>query len=169
MDILIAVASKHGSTMQIAQTIADELDSLGMNAQVREVEETEDISEFDAVLLGSAVYYGKWMKEARQFAQDHKAALTAKPVWLFSSGPLGDRPPEPKDAPRDIAGIAGMTGARGHTIFVGSLDKEKLGFAEKLVVKGVKAPYGDFRDWRAVREWAGEVAQALQAAPAAAG
>ena len=168
MNILIAAASKHGSTDEIAQVIADELDTLGMNAQLRDFDDIGDIAEFDAVLLGSAVYYGNWMKEAKKFAERNSEELKKKAVWLFSSGPVSDKEPQEKDQPRHIEEIVEMTGARGHTIFVGKLDLDDINFLEKMIIKGVKAPYGDFRNWHAIREWADEIAKALQptAAPA---
>lgn len=164
MNILIAAASKHGSTNQIAQVIADELKSSGANAQLLPLKQIEDIDEFDAVLLGSAVYYGKWRKEAKKFAEQNSETLKRKAVWLFSSGPLGENDPHAEDLPLKIDELIEMTGARGHTVFIGSLDKDKLGFAEKLIIKGVKAPYGDFRDWNAIRGWAAEIAESLGAA-----
>ena len=67
---------------------------------------------------------------------------------------------------REIASLLQLIGARGHRTFVGKLDKSRLGLGARLVVGIVRAPQGDFRDWNAVRDRAGEIAAAL-AAPAA--
>ena len=99
MKILIAVASRHGSTDKIAGAIAAQLSTLGHKVVVTEARKAEDINRFDAYTLGSAIYMGKWMKEAREFASNNSAALSTKPVWLFSSGPLGKPNPKPEGDP----------------------------------------------------------------------
>jgi menaquinone-dependent protoporphyrinogen oxidase len=85
------------------------------------------------------------------------------PVWLFSSGPIGKDDPKPKGDPKQVAGLMEKTKARGHRIFAGEVDKSKLGFAERAVTRVVGAPEGDFRDWDAIRAWAGEIAESLHA------
>jgi menaquinone-dependent protoporphyrinogen oxidase len=110
---------------------------------------------------------GDWLPEARTYVGRSRALLATVPVWLFSSGPLGRDDPQPKGDPRHLAELLGETGARGHWIFVGKLDRSRLGLGERLIAGLVKAPEGDFRDWDAVRAWAREIAAAL-AAPVAA-
>ena len=83
------------------------------------------------------------------------------PVWLFSSGPLGADDPQPEGEPVHLDQLIGRTGARGHRTFVGKLDKDELGFGERLIVRAVGAPDGDFRDWDAIRVWADEIAEEL--------
>ncbi len=91
------------------------------------------------------------------------AALTAIPVWIFSSGPIGD-PPKPDEDPVDVAEIHRRTAAVEHRLFAGKLDKSKLGFAERAIVAALRAPVGDFRDWDEITAWAGGIASALVAA-----
>ena len=57
-----------------------------------------------------------------------------------------------------------MTAARGHRIFAGRLAKDELGFGERALVKMARAPYGDYRDWPEIAEWAREIAGSLKAA-----
>jgi menaquinone-dependent protoporphyrinogen oxidase len=162
MRVLVAVASQHGSTQGIAEAIADELRAEGLAADLTDVKDVVDIVGYDAVVLGSAVYIGKWMPEARRFVERHQARLAAVPVWLFSSGPLGDEP-KPGDDDVRIADLIAMTNARDHRVFSGRLEKEDLSLREKLVVRMVHAPLGDYRDWDAIRGWARGIGAALVA------
>jgi menaquinone-dependent protoporphyrinogen oxidase len=161
MNILIAAASKHGSTREIANVIGAELNKLGHQSNVFDVKQAPQPSGYDAVIIGSAVYMGSWIGDARDYVADNQAALANLPVWLFSSGPLGEENPQPIDPPAQLDELMTQTAARDHQIFVGKLDKDSLGMGEKLIAKAVKAPYGDFRDWPAIRAWAGEIAAAL--------
>ena len=90
MQVLVAVASRHGSTREIADAIAQELQAPGVHAEVRTADEVSDLDSYDAVVLGSAIYMGNWESAASRFAQQHQAKLASMPVWLFSSGPVGD-------------------------------------------------------------------------------
>lgn len=165
MNVLVAVASKHGSTREIAAVIAQELRLLDLHTDVREASEVISLAGYDAAIIGSAVYAGNWRPEARQLIARHRARLAAMPIWLFSSGPLG----EGSDQRGDINGMAGLlaeTGAREHVIFTGNLDPHDLSIAERLVVRVVRAPAGDFRDWAAIRAWARAIGAARWAAQA---
>ena len=98
MKVLVAFASKHGSTETIAHHIAEVLAGEGLGVEVRPAGSDLDVGTYDAVILGSAVYTGRWRKAAISMAKTHGAALRAMPTWLFSVGPLGD-PPEPSEDP----------------------------------------------------------------------
>jgi menaquinone-dependent protoporphyrinogen oxidase len=100
---------------------------------------------------------GRWLEPAREYAAAHAAALRARPVWLFSSGPIGE-PPFPTDEPHDVGALIPLTGARGHRVFPGRLEKNRLSFGERAMVTAMRAPLGDFRDWDAVRAWGNEIA-----------
>jgi menaquinone-dependent protoporphyrinogen oxidase len=168
MKVLVAVASRHGATDQIAREISARLrDALSATdpaptVEVRAVDQVQSPAGYDGVVLGSAVYMGRWMPAAREFADGHAAGLSALPVWLFSSGPIGD-PPRPEQDAVDVAAISAAIGARGHRTFAGRLDGQRLGFAERAVTRIVHAAEGDFRDWSAIREWASEIGEALAA------
>lgn len=177
MKILVAVASKHGNTHEIGEAIAGELRAAGHTVDVRDVASGEttvasaslaggataggDIEPYDAVVAGSAVYMGKWMGEARDFVAKHTEQLRAVPVWLFSSGPVGEEYPEGMGVPEYLDELLAQTGAREHVVFAGRLDKGRLNLAERMAVRLVKAPEGDFRDWNAIRTWGREIAAAL--------
>ncbi len=163
MNILIAVASKHGSTVGIGELIAAELRSMDINAEPRDLTEVTEFGSYDAAIVGSAVYMGRWMSEAIEFVRRHEAALRQIPVWLFSSGPLGEDQPQPPGDPQHLDELMVTARARGHRIFSGRLNKDHLGLGERLIVKAVHAPSGDFRDWDAIREWALEIGTELLA------
>jgi menaquinone-dependent protoporphyrinogen oxidase len=129
---------------------------------VREASEVRDLAGYDAVILGSAVYMGKWLSEATGFVDRHQVALHERPVWLFGSGPLGAAEPHPMVDSNHLDELMDATGARDHRTFAGRLDKGSHGLGERLIARAVKAPEGDFRDWAAIRAWAGEIARALQ-------
>jgi menaquinone-dependent protoporphyrinogen oxidase len=169
MNVLIAVASRHGSTVEIAATIAEELRQAGHKVDVRSVDDEIVIQLYDAAIIGSAVYMGHWLAEARHFLDREWEQLRAMPVWLFSSGPTGTEDAQPKREPVQTKELLEATHARDHQIFGGKLDKHEQGLGARLVLRMVKAPEGDFRDWNAIRQWAREIAAALQAAPVAAG
>lgn len=165
MKVLVAVASKHGGTTGIAEAVADELRRHGLEATVRDVaddgvEGADGVDAFDAVVLGSAVYVGHWTKDAVRFVEEHLEALGTRPLWLFSSGPLGD-PPATAEEPADAVAFADRLGARGHELFLGRLERAELGVVERAAVRMVHAPYGDFREWDRVRAWAEQIAQTL--------
>jgi menaquinone-dependent protoporphyrinogen oxidase len=161
MNTLIAVASRHGSTREIADALAQHLRSFGTTAIVSNVHEATNLESYDAVIIGSAIYMGHWLPAAHKFVQSNRAILSTMPVWLFSSGPLGEDNPQPKDDPGHLADLMQVSGAREHHNFVGKLDRSGLGFGERLTVNVVKAPDGDFRDWDAIRNWAQSIALAL--------
>lgn len=162
--VLVAVASRHGSTREIAEAIAGTLRDEGLDADLADAAEVTALSGYDAVVLGSAVYVGRWLDPARALVDERGDELAARPTWLFSSGPIGDPPkPDAEDAVQ-IAEIAERVGARDHRLFAGKLDKSALGFGERAVVLAFRAPEGDFRDWDEIAEWARGIAAALRAA-----
>jgi menaquinone-dependent protoporphyrinogen oxidase len=160
--ILVAYASKHGSTEGIAHAIATRLVYRDLDAQAHTVHELGELGRPEAVVLGSAVYAGSWMKDAVRFAEGHAEALADVPVWLFSSGPLGEEIQDEEEQPRQLPELRELLDPREHRVFFGALDLEKLSFSERMIVKAVKAPDGDFRDWDAINGWADEIADELR-------
>lgn len=161
MTVLVTYASRHGATKGIAAAIAERLRERGRAAELRPVDEVYRLDGAEAVVLGSAVYAGSWMKGATAFVQRHREALSSLPVWLFSSGPTGSASDQDW-TPKQIAAVSRDIGPRDHRVFFGAIDAEKLGFVERRIVKAVKAPTGDFRDWDRVRAYADEIADALE-------
>jgi menaquinone-dependent protoporphyrinogen oxidase len=160
MKVLVTAASKYGSTGEIARTIADVLTDHGHDTRVAPPDRIDRIEDYDAVVLGSAVYAGHWLKPARELVDRSHEALADRPVWLFSSGPVGD-PPKPEEDPVDVADISDRTKPRDHRVFAGKLVKKQLSFPEKAIVVALRVAEGDFRDWNEIKGWASEIADAL--------
>jgi len=165
MRVLVTAASKHGSTFEIAEAVAEELAARGHAATVSRLPGA-DVDGYDAVVLGSAVYIGRWLKEATDFVRRNGPALRQRRVWLFSSGPVGDLP-RPEEPAVDVSDILRATAAAGHAVFAGRLDRTRLTFGEKAIVLALHAPEGDFRDWTAIRDWAAFLATDLRSTSAA--
>lgn len=172
MNVLIAYATRLGSTRGIAARIGAALAADGLSATVVPIASVTDLRAYDAFVIGSAVYAGHWMTEAGHFIEDHQPVLAAHPVWLFSSGPVGES--ATRHAPVAPAGIdaLGLTvSARGHRIFGGALDHAAVdsggfGPVERFIAKRF-VPEGDFRDWPEIVAWAAEIARELKGVPAA--
>jgi menaquinone-dependent protoporphyrinogen oxidase len=163
VTVLVVVASKYGATRGIADRIGHVLGGHGIDVRVADVAEVTSVAPFDGVVLGSAVYAGRWLRAARAFAQDQASALRSVPVWLFSSGPIGDPPrPEPDEAV-DVREVVALLEPREHRVFAGELVKGRLGFPERAVVRAFRAAEGDFRDWDEIEAWAGRIAAELRA------
>ena len=160
MKVLVVSASKHGATKGIATTIATALRRVGLEADDRDPIEVHDLEGYDAVIIGSAVYAGEWLPEANEFIARFEAALQRKPVWLFSSGPIGD-PPLPGEEPKAVERLMAQLLPRGHRTFAGRLERAHLGFMERQVARLMHAPFGDYREWPAIRAWAQEITAAL--------
>ena len=172
MSILVAYASKHGATGQIAERIAENLREAGHDADALQVQEAGDLSDYDGFVLGSASYLGHWLKDARAFVHSNRDLLATRPVWLFSSGPLGTeargaqggdmrRSAEPEELPEMQESIH----PREHHVFFGVLDPGKLSFSERSLRRLPSAhailPEGDFRDWDEIQDWAYRIAMAM--------
>jgi menaquinone-dependent protoporphyrinogen oxidase len=161
MTVLVAYASKHGSTQGIAERIAEKLRQLGKQAEARAVEEVSDPGSYEAFVIGSAVYYGSWLKEATEWVHRHQAVLAGHPIWLFSVGPLGSEVKNTELQPKEMAQFQQALHPRDQRIFFGALDHKGLSFPERMVVKAVRAPEGDFRDWQAIEAWTANIAHGL--------
>jgi len=160
MNAWVVFASKYGSTREVAEAIAEEL-GRAHNVRVRDAAEVKGFDGADAVVLGSAIYAGHWLKPARTLLEERVDELVSRPTWLFSVGPIGD-PPQPADAgPEGISEAMDAVRARGHEVFAGKLDHAALSRIERLMVRALRAPEGDFRDWGAIRAWARSVAAEL--------
>jgi len=165
-QVLIAYATKYGATAEIAEKIAQALRDGGLLVEVSSVERIKDLSPYKAVVLGSAIYIGKWRKEAVRFLQANERALTERPVWLFSSGPAGEGDPVELlrgwRLPEDLQPVADRIGPRDIAVFHGDVNESKLNFIEKRMIKMVESPVGDFRDWEAIAAWASAIAGELK-------
>jgi menaquinone-dependent protoporphyrinogen oxidase len=159
VTVLVAVASKYGSTREIGQAIAEELRASDVDADLRDAGDVTSLDGYEAVVLGSAVYMGNWLEAVKELAHRQAASLAARPTWLFSSGPIGGKPMP--DEAVDVSAIVEATRARGHRLFGGKLERHRLGFAERALTLALRIPEGDFRDWDEIRAWARHIASSV--------
>ena len=170
-QVLVAYATKYGATAEIAEKIGEVLRQAGLQADVLPADRAGDLSAYQAVVLGSAVQIGRWRKEAVRFLKTNEQTLAGRSVWLFSSGPTGEGDPvellQGWRFPGALQPIADRIQPRDIAVFHGAVDVNKLNFIERWMLKNVKTPVGDFRDWEAITAWATTVAGELQAEAAA--
>ncbi len=167
MTVLVAYASKRGSTAEIAETVAATLRREGLGVCLEKAEDVQSLDAYDAIVLGSAVYMKRWRGDARHFVKKHRKALRQKPFWVFSSGPVGDPgkdDPAWMEPPKIVAKVEEL-GARGHVVFGGCLPAEPQSFIERAMVEGTPKELRDRRDWAEIRDWAHQIAAELAAVP----
>jgi menaquinone-dependent protoporphyrinogen oxidase len=165
IKVLVAYATKKGATAEIAEEIGRVLQQAGLLTDILPTDRVTDLTPYKAVVLGSAVYIGQWQKKAAAFLQANEEKLAELPVWLFSSGPTGKGDPVQLmngwRFPKALQPIADRIHTRDIAVFHGVLDLKKLNLVEKWMIKNVKAPLGDFRDWEAINAWARAISDAL--------
>jgi menaquinone-dependent protoporphyrinogen oxidase len=165
MSTLVAYASKHGATGEIAERIADTLRRHGLVVDLQPIQEVHNPRDYDAFVLGSAVYLGSWLKSLTRFLQEHRAVLARRPVWLFSSGPLGTSPADSSAPPKELAAVAAAVAVREHRMFAGALDHTSFDLSERLLwalPAGRKLLVeGDYRNWTDIGAWADGIAAQL--------
>ncbi len=146
MLVLVSAAARHDATWEIACTIGRTLAGHGLATDVRRPEDVADVAPYDAVVLGSALAAGRWLAPARELAEQEAPRLAERPVWLFSSG--RPRPPSrtPAGEPSELERLVALTGARGHVVLPGTLER---------------APRRGLHDWSAVEEYAVVIAGQL--------
>jgi menaquinone-dependent protoporphyrinogen oxidase len=156
--VLVAYATKLGSTAEIAETIAHALRDNGHRALAVPARDVASLDDWDAVVLGSAVYAAHWQRDARRFVDRFREELRARPLWLFSGGPL-DRRLARIDQPitPDGASITDGLGARGHRTFGGRLAPGADVSPQVLQTHH----FGDFRDWQKIVEYAWNIGRDL--------
>ncbi len=162
--VLVSAASGHGSTTEIARVIGDTLANNRIAVDIVPPAVVDSIEDYDAVILGSAVYAGHWLGPARDFAIRFRGSLAVRPVWLFSSGPVGDPPRKPE--PAEVTRIRQAFPVCGHRVFAGKLDPQALSVMERTSLAVFRpGRRGDFRDWETITQWADGIAADLTALP----
>jgi menaquinone-dependent protoporphyrinogen oxidase len=154
--ILVAYATKHGSTAGIAEAIGKELMAAGLSVEVKEIKNVQSPAGYDAVVIGGPIYMGKVMDEVKKFIARHQEKLTALPVAAFIIGlsPASTDEKQIEAAQKALRDAVAPLQPVSSAMFAGSLDPGKLGFIERKMIGMVKSPTGDFRDWDAISAWA---------------
>ena len=172
MTILVTAASRHNATNEVAQAIANTLTRAGLDVVVRRPEEVGHLANYEGVVLGSAIYAGRWLKPAKdliertstraefglpnagtRLGREHGGYMTTTLTPILTSAPAATRT------------MVELSGARAHHLFGGRLDRRDLGFAERAMVSMVGAADGDYRPWNEIEAWAEEIAASLNADP----
>lgn len=175
MDVLVTYATRHGATRGIAERIATRLGAAAdVAAVLAPVDEVDDVEPYDAVVIGGAAYMFHWPRTATRFVRRHQEELARRPVWLFSSGPLGtDLVDEDGNdileaaRPREFDELHRLVEPEDEAVFFGAHDPDApaIGLGEhvmRLLPAAREAlPVGDFRDWPRIDAWAGGIAARL--------
>lgn len=162
--LVVAAASRHGATCEIADRVAATLSTIlldGWTVVRGDLRDLRVLDGADAVVLGSAIYYGHWMHSAAK-ALEYVEQDPPSDLWLFSTGPVSDEESENAQVISADA-LAELGEADEHMVFGGRLDSSSLSLLERVVVKIVHARPGDHRDWQAVDDWARHIAGELGA------
>jgi menaquinone-dependent protoporphyrinogen oxidase len=159
--VLIAYGSRNGGTAGIAEMVGSALRAEGVVADVQPAAQVRSVEEYDAVVLGGALYANHWHRAARRFTRRHAKALQGRPVWMFSSGPLDDSADTNQIGPVPQAAAA-MTAlhARQHVTFGGQLTDQAKGFIAKAMVRNGRG--GDFRNPQRIEAWSRSIAADLR-------
>lgn len=167
MPILVAYASRYGATREIAEAIGRVLRERGNAVDVRAAGEITRLEGYRAVVLGSALYSGGWLEDAREFLESFQEELAALPVWLFSSGPT--TPGDPVEAlggwayPEDLRPLVASVRPLDIALFAGRIDPEALNLQDWLINRSMRGVSGDFRNWPRIEAWATHIADRLHA------
>jgi menaquinone-dependent protoporphyrinogen oxidase len=157
--VLVAYASRHDATAEIAAAIAAEIGRAGCESDLREVHAVAGLDDYDAAVIGSALYLGRWDDTALDLVRRERSALARVPTWLFSSGPVGvgtaTARPERLPQPDDVAELIDEIGARA-TTFGGRVDPDEDGWDVQIMTSAGLA--GDWRDFGRIRSWARTIA-----------
>lgn len=160
MRVLVTWGSKLGGTAGIGEILAEKLRRAGFEVVARPAKEVRDLREFNAVLVGGALYANLWHRDARRFVDRHEAALRRLPVWFFSSGPLDDSAERGEEIPptRQVRALMDRVGALGHATFGGRLSADTKGFPAEAMAK---EHAGDWRNPARIGAWAEGIARGL--------
>jgi menaquinone-dependent protoporphyrinogen oxidase len=167
--VLVAYGSKFGSTAEIAEAIGRALEGCSLSVEVRPAGSVKHVDGYSAVVLGSAVYMGRWRPGATRLLRRRRRELADQPVWLFSSGPVGEQDADPEKAerwlrPKSVERLREQIGAREHVVFGGCVSEDRGGFVRRKMAKDTAPDLRDRRDWDEIRAWGEQIAGSLRPA-----
>jgi menaquinone-dependent protoporphyrinogen oxidase len=164
--ILVAYASKAGSTGGVAEAIGKTLADSSAQVDVRLMKDVIDIAPYRAVVAGSAIRMGEWLPEAMQFVQTHQAALAQKPFAAFLVCMTLAKPSAKasQEAAAYLEPVRVLVKPASEGLFAGVMDYSKLSLIDGLMNRAVGGDQpGDYRDWNAIRAWAADLKPILAA------
>jgi len=164
--VLVAFASKYGATKEIAEKIGQVIAQAGLETDTLPAEKVKDLSDYKAVVLGSAAYIDGWRREATGFIKKYENQLAEVPIWIFSSGPL-----EEGDAielmkgwkyPKSLEAVFSHIKPLDITVFHGAVNFQRMNFLERGMMNRFKLAKSDFRKWDMIEAWARGIAQKVE-------
>lgn len=167
MNVLVTAASQQGATYGIAEAIGRTLRAHRLQTTISAPDAVADTARFDAFVIGSALYMGHWLAPGTDFVRRLAPSLDDRPVWLFSSGPVGDPTrslvKKMTADPLELPELRTLTDARDHQLFAGKLTSRGLTLPRRLPLFFFRGLQGDWRDWTTIEAWADEIAETLVA------
>ncbi len=169
-SILVAYASKYGSTQEVAEAIAAELRKEGATVTLERAQAVKTLEGYRAIVLGAPIYIGALHKDALNFLRQHRQELEKRPIAVFALGPTHDDEQERQESramlDKELAKFPWLTTVTVE-MFGGKYDPHKLRFPDSLIATLPAsplhgAPAGDVRDWGAIRAWAKSLVAKLQ-------
>ncbi len=154
--ILIAYASKCGSTGEVATAIGQTLAQNGARVDVRPLKEVADLPGYQVVFVGSAIRVAKWLPEAADFVRENRTILQRVPTAYFTvcATMIEDTPANRAKAAGFLEPVRTMLVPAAEGYFAGKVDPKRLSFIENTLLKAKGTPVGDFRNWDQIRDWA---------------
>lgn len=162
-SVLVAYATKYGSTREVAETVATRLRERGVEVDVRPARDIDSLDGYDAVVFGGALYFFRLIREGRRFLSRHRKALSAVPVAVFGMGPIEDTAEQYVDARKHLDKSLDKNQSISPvavTVLGGALDPTALRFPHANPATR-KLPPSDLRDWEAIKTWADSLPEAL--------
>jgi menaquinone-dependent protoporphyrinogen oxidase len=162
--ILVAYASKAGSTAEVAEAIGQTISAKGAAVDVLQIKHVKDLNAYQAIILGSAIRMGQWLPEAAKFVETNQETLRQMPLayFLVCATLKDDTPDNRRTVAAYLDPVRKIVEPQAVGTFGGKMDYGKLSFVERILISQfIKTPEGDFRNWDEIRTWAG---QALPAA-----
>lgn len=158
--VLVAYASKHGSTREVAEAVCSALQETGCRAHLRPAAEIRDLDGYRAVVLGGSIYMGRWHRSAHAFLRRHRGALAERPLAVFALGPTERGPIDFESARAQLDSALAKHDVKPVLVevFGGRIDPGRLPFPLS------KMPAEDARDWEVIAAWAEALPEALEPA-----
>ena len=154
--ILVAYATRAGSTAEIAKVIGETLAAHGGAVDVLPIQSVTSLAGYQAVVLGSAVRYSGWLPEAVKYVEQNRDLLAQRPLAVFAAHILnmGSDDASRQNRHAYLDAVRKLVPPRAEACFAGVGDPKKVALFERLLFKAIKPPEGDYRDWEAIRAWA---------------
>ncbi len=154
--VLVAYASKAGSTAEVAEAIAGTLSGKGMAVVVKQIDHVKNLDGYNAVVIGSCIRMGRWLPEALKFVEKNQGVLKTLPTAFFqvSAGMRENTQAAKEEALGYSQPVRDLLEPVSMGLFAGKMDLSKLSLFDRAISKMVGSVEGDWRDWEAIRAWA---------------